>query len=117
MAWKNRRWRAVADTPLAALADALINRAGIYGTLLELGLTTTAEDRRSTFSGCGYDTENRWYWLDVAVDRAVADAWRDGATQRRVRELLGAPLLFFKPTGALIRVWFPTRRRREPPAS
>lgn len=115
MPFANRRWRAVNDTPLAALADALINRGELYGKLLELGLTTTSGNRRPTLVDCGFDAQSKWYWLDVAVDRAVAGTWLDNQTQRQVRELLGAPLLFFKPTGDVIRVWYPTRRRRGAP--
>lgn len=99
-------------TPLAALADALINRGEVYGKLLELGLTTSTRDRRSTFSACGFDTDNRWYWLDMTVDRAVVGAWLDTRKQRQVRELLQAQLLYFKPMGEVIRIWFPTRRQR-----
>lgn len=104
MFWRTRRWRAVRNTPLATLADTLINGGQIYGELLELGLTTT--DRRSKFRACGFDTDNRWYWLDVEVDGAVVEAWLDAAKQRRVRELLDAQLLYFKQMGEVIRIWF-----------
>lgn len=100
-------------TPLAALADALINRGEIYGKLLELGLTTTTPDHRATFRACGFDTRSRWYWLDVAADRAVVAAWLDADNQRKVRELLQEQLLYFKPLREVIRIWFPTRRNRD----
>lgn len=101
-------------TPLAVLADALINRGAIYGKLLELGLTTTTPDHRAEFRACGFDTRSSWYWLDVDADRAVAAAWLDADKQRQVRALLQEQLLYFKPMREVIRIWFPTRRKKDP---
>lgn len=104
-----RRWRPLKNTPLAALADALVRRGPIYGKLLELGLSTTTPDRRSKFRECGFDTQNGWYWLDMAVDRSVLDAWLDSKKQQQVRSLLQTRLVYFKPKGEVIRVWWTPR--------
>ena len=110
--WPSRRWRVLRGTPLAPLAEALVKRGSLHQKLAELGLTAASAEHRASLHDCGFDTQNHWHWLDVAPDPGVRDAWLDGGNQRRVRDLLQAPLLLFKPTGDVIRIWFPTRRYR-----
>lgn len=98
------RLRVLDGTPLAPLADALLHHGDIYRELVELGMSSPGSP--AEFRACGFDDQNGWHWLDVAVDPAVLDAWLDSNNQRRVRALLNSRILLFKPTGDLLRLWW-----------
>ena len=103
----DRRWRAVRETPLALLASALVQRDGIYGQLLDLGWSSTDPEHASTLTACGFDNQNGWHWLDVAVAPASTEAWLDPKKQRRVRALLDTRIVYFRPKDDdLFRVWW-----------
>ncbi|MBS9536120.1 hypothetical protein KIH27_21280 [Mycobacterium sp. M1] len=107
-----RRWRAVRDTPLAPLAEALVRQDGIYQSLVELGWSN--HEQPVTLIDCAFDNQNGWHWLDAAVDSTLTEAWLDQQKQKQVRALLDARLVYFKlkPTGDVIRVWWKSPRNK-----
>ena len=109
----DRRWRAVRETPLATLASALVQHDGIHPQLLELGWSSTDPQHGSTPAACGFDNQNGWHWLDVAVDPALSEAWQDPKKQRQVRALLDTRIVYFRPKDDdLFRVWWKSPSNR-----
>ncbi len=100
----DRQWRAVRETPLAGLAQALVRHDGCYPLLLELGWSD--EQRCPALTDCGFDNQNGWHWLDVTVPDELLPAWLEPKKQQQVRTALQTRLVYFKPKGDSVRVWW-----------